>query len=80
MRLKDKKKYVFKKGERYHLDQVYSILGQMNVEDYEQKDIADYDRENRESINSGLPQENDGGEYIRIINDFTIWITISRKQ
>lgn len=74
-------KYVFKKGEQHHLDSVYNIIGLFPNDSghpfYHQDDIGDL--EHHGSTKSRDGSDNDCGEYIKILRDFTIKIKVTTK-
>ncbi len=73
-----KEKRIFKKGEKYHLDQMYTILGLLphDGEDpyYQQDDIGDLDHYAHSKSRDG--SENDCGEYIKILRNFTVSFSV----
>ncbi len=76
-----KEKHVFKKGEQYHLDQVYELMAlfphEIDAEYYQQDDIADYRNDESRRINGESDFENSAGELIDILRNFTIEIKIT---
>lgn len=76
-----KEKHIFKKGEKHHLDSVYSILSlfpnDCDEPFFNQDDIGDLDPYSRSKSRDG--SENDSGETVKILRNFTIEIKVITK-
>ncbi len=74
-------KRVFKKGEKHHLDSVYSIFSLFPHDSdnpfYHQDDIGDLSKYSNSKSRDG--SDNDCGEYIHILRNFTIQIKVTTK-
>lgn len=76
-----KEKRVFKEGEKYHLDSVYDILGLFPHDGdepfFQQDDIGDLARYSSKKSRDG--SDNDCGEYVKILRNFSISIEVRIK-
>jgi hypothetical protein len=71
-------KFQFKRGEKHHLDSIYSILGLFPEDSenpyYQQDDIGDLALYSVNTSKDGAP--NDCGEYVKILRNFSVEIKI----
>lgn len=78
MKIIQHRKLQFKKGEKRHLDEVYSILGLFPEDSenpyYHQDDIGDLEHYSANTSRDGAP--NDCGEYIKILRSFSVEIKV----
>ena len=78
MEIYRKEKRTFKNGEKHHLDSVYSIMGLFPDDHdnpfYYQDDIGDLSFAGGSKSRDG--SDNDCGEYVKILRNFTIEFTI----
>lgn len=78
MKIIQHRKLQFKKGEKYHLDQVYLVMGFFPEDSdcpyYHQDDIGDL--ANYSSGTSRDGSANDCGEYVKILRNFSIEIKV----
>lgn len=69
---------MFKKGEKYHLDEVYSVMGLLPSDGdnpyFHQDDIGDLAHYSVSKSRDG--SENDCGEYVKILRNFSIEIKV----
>ncbi len=78
MKIIQHRKLEFKKGEKYHLDELYTVMGLLPVDDerpyYQQDDINDLARYSASKSRDG--SENDCGEYVKILRNFSLEIKV----